>query len=103
MTHGDGQPWFSLTNPTNWSVNQTYLTFSLRRQYVPSTTTSTDGNGNLWQYSYDTNGYITQTIAPDGSTTRYTYDPGTLRIASMTDADGNTTRYQYDGEGNRIQ
>jgi RHS repeat-associated protein len=103
VTDGNGQPWFSLTNPTNWAVNQTNQTYSLRHQYVPSTTTSTDGNGNLWRYSYDINGYITQTIAPDGSTTLYTYDPATLKISSMTDADGNTTTYQYDGSGNRIK
>jgi|GEM_PF-1592447 len=103
VTDGNGQPWFSLTNPNNWAVNQTNLTYSLRRQYVPSTTTSTDGNGNLWQYSYDINGYVTQTIAPDGSTTLYTYDPATLGISSLTDADGNTTTYQYDGNGNRIK
>jgi len=103
VTDGNGQPWFSLTNPTNWAVNQTNLTYSLRRQYVPSTTTSTDGKGNLWQYSYDSNGYITQTTAPDGSTTLYSYDPASRQISSMTDADGNTTTYQYDGNGNRIE
>ena len=103
VTDGNGQPWFSLSNPENWGVNETNQTYSLRHQYVPSTTTSTDGNGNLWQYAYDTNGYITQATAPDGSTTRYTYDPATLEIASMTDANGNTTRYQYDASGNRIQ
>jgi len=102
VTDGNGQPWFSLSNPANWGVNETNLTYSLRRQYVPSTTTSTDGNGHLWQYAYDTNGYILQTTAPDGSTTRYTYDPATREMASMTDPDGNTTTYQYDPDGNRI-
>jgi RHS repeat-associated protein len=103
VTDGGGQPYFSMTNPANWAVNQTNQTYSLRHQYIPSTTTSMDGNGNLWRYAYDTNGYITQAVAPDGATTRYTYDPATLKIASINDADGNTTRYQYDGEGNRIQ
>ena len=103
VTDGNGQPWFSLANPTNWAVNQTNLTFSLRRQYVPGTTTSTDGRGNLWQYSYDTNGYITQTVAPDGATTRYTYDPSTLMLSTLTDANGNVTSYQYDPMGNRIK
>jgi RHS repeat-associated protein len=102
VTDGSGQPYFSMANPTNWAVNRTNLAFTLRRQYVPSTTTETDGNGNLWQYSYDTNGYITLITAPDATTTSYTYDPGTREIASMTDANGKTTRYQYDAEGNRI-
>jgi len=103
VTDGGGQPWFSMTNPTNWAVNLTNQTYSLRHQYFPSTTTSVDGNGNAWQYTYDTNGYITQAVAPDGATTRYTYDPATLNIASMTDPNGNMTTYQYDGNGNRIQ
>jgi RHS repeat-associated protein len=102
VTDGNGQPYLSMSNPTNWSVNQTNVTYSLQRQYSPSTTSSTDGRGNTWQYSYDTNGYITQTTAPDGSTTRYSYDPATLNISSLTDANGNTTSYQYDANGNRI-
>jgi RHS repeat-associated protein len=102
VTDGNGQPYLSLGNSNNWAVNQTNLTYSLERQYVPSTTTSTDGNGNVWRYSYDTNGYITQTVAPDGTTTTYTYDPGSREISSKTDANGNTTLYQYDSQGNRI-
>ena len=77
VTDGSGQPYFSMSNPDNWAVDQTNLAYSLRRQYVPSTTTLTDGNGHVWQYAYDTNGYITQVTAPDGTTTRYTYNPGT--------------------------
>ncbi len=103
VADGNGQPYFSMSNPTDWSVNTSNLAFSLSRQYSPSTTTSTDGDGRAWQYSYDTNGYITQRTAPDGATLLYTYDPSTHKISSITDADGNTTRYQYDGEGNRIQ
>jgi RHS repeat-associated protein len=102
VTDGSGQPYFSMSNPMNWAVNQTNLTFSLLRQYLPGTTTSTDGNGHAWQYAYDTNGYILQTTAPDNTTTRYTYDAATREIASMTDANGNTTRYQYDTQGNRV-
>lgn len=101
VTDGSGQPYFSMTNPTNWSVNSTNLAFSLRRQYNPSTTTSTDGRGNLWQYAYDTNGYITNVVAPDSTTTKYTYDPATHLVSSITDPNGNVTRYQYDGNGNR--
>jgi RHS repeat-associated protein len=103
VTDGGGQPYFSMTDSTEWAVNQTNLTYSLQRHYVPSTTMSTDGNGNLWQYSYDTNGYILQLMAPDGGTTRYTYDPSTRMLATVTDANGHVTTYQYDAMGNRIQ
>jgi RHS repeat-associated protein len=103
VTDGTGQPWFSLANPAHWAVNPTTLAFSLRRQYIPGTTTSTDGNGNLWQYSYDTNGYITQVTAPDSTTTTYTYDPSTRMVSTVTDPNGHVTSYQYDAEGNRLQ
>jgi RHS repeat-associated protein len=102
-TDGSGQPWFSLTNPTNWSVNTTNLAFTLRRNYYPGTTSSTDGDGHVWQYTYDTNGYILQTTAPDSTTTRYTYDSSTLMLATVTDANNNETKYQYDAAGNRIE
>jgi RHS repeat-associated protein len=103
VADGLGQPWFSLANPANWAVNPTTLAFSLKRQYIPGTTTSTDGNGNPWQYSYDANGYIIQVTAPDASTTQYTYDPSTLMPATVTDADGHVTIYQYNSQGDRIQ
>lgn len=93
----------TLSNPNNWATNRTELAMYQLRVYVPSTTTNTDGRGNLWKYQYDTNGYLTQSIAPDGATTVYAYDPATLQLASKTDADGHTTAYQYDSEGNRIK
>ncbi|MBV8845291.1 MAG: RHS repeat protein [Bryobacterales bacterium] len=93
----------TLSNPTNWATDPTQLMLFLNRVYIPSTTTNTDGRGNQWQYSYDSNGYLTQTVAPDGATTKYTYDPATLQVADMTDANGNTTTYKYDSEGNRIR
>ncbi len=101
VADGGMQPWFSLANPTNWAVDLTNLTFTLRRNYYPNTTTSTDGNGNAWQYAYDTNGYITHATAPDGTTTRYAYDPSTLKIASITNGNGYITTYKYDANGNR--
>lgn len=101
ITDGSGLPYFSMTNPADWSVNSTTLASNMMRQYIPSTTTSTDGRGNKWQYQYDANGYILETIAPDGATTKYTYDPNALEISSMTDPNGNVTRYQYDAMGNR--
>jgi RHS repeat-associated protein len=93
----------TLSNPGNWATNSGQLALSQLRVYTPATTTNTDGRGNLWRYQYDSNGYLTQTTAPDGATTKYTYDATTLQLASLTDADGNTTTYAYDSEGNRIK
>jgi RHS repeat-associated protein len=92
-----------LSNPSNWSTDPTQLAMNQLRVYNPSTTTNTDGRGNVWKYTYDSNGYLTQTVAPDTATTTHTYDPVTLHIASMTDANGHTTTYQYDSMGNRTQ
>ena len=68
----------TLSNPNNWATDSTQLAMNQLRVYLPSTTTDTDGRGNAWQYQYDANGYITKTIAPDGATATYTYDPATL-------------------------
>ena len=93
----------TLSNPSSWATNATQLALYVLRVFTPSTTTNTDGRGNTWKYQYDANGYLTQTTAPDGATTKYTYDPATLQTATMTDANGNTTSYTYDAQGNRIQ
>jgi RHS repeat-associated protein len=92
-----------LSNPSNWSTDPTELAMNQLRVYIPSTTTNTDGRGNLWNYTYDSNGYVTQKIAPDTATTTYSYDPVSLQVASMTDPNGNATTYQYDSMGNRTQ
>jgi RHS repeat-associated protein len=97
---GAGQTYFTLANPSNWSVNHNSLALNLELQYTPSTTASTDGLGNVWRYQYDTNGYIIQATAPDGSTTRYEYNSSRL-LSEKADADGNVTTFQYDSMGNR--
>jgi len=91
----------SLSNTSKWATAFNDLATTQKRVYVPSTTQLTDGRSNVWRYQYDANGYPTNVIAPDGSRTRYTYDPGTLGLATMTDPNGNTTSYQYDSKGNR--
>ena len=93
----------TLSNAGNWATSQSALAANVTRTYTPATTTVTDGRGNLWQYQYDSNGYLLQTTAPDGSFRSYTYDPATLMLSSSTDADGHTTSYVYNSQGDRIQ
>ncbi len=93
----------TLSNPNNWSTDPVQLALFLNRVYTPSTTTNTDGRGNRWKYSYDSKGYITQQVSPDNATTKYTYDPATFQVSSMTNANGDTTTYQYDSMGNLIK
>jgi len=100
---GVGDTLFSLANPNNWAIDRTALARNLMYEYIPSTTSKTDGRGNIWQYEYDKHGYLTKVIAPDNCTTTYTYDPATLKVASVTDANGNTTSYEYDAMGNLIK
>lgn len=98
---GNGQTWFAMANPNNWAVDRNALAYYLRRVYLASTTTNSDGNGNTWRYQYDTNGYITQLTAPDNAVTQYSYDPLTRQLAAVTNGNSAVTRYQYDGNGNR--
>jgi RHS repeat-associated protein len=99
---GAGHPLYSLTNTSNWATDPIQLAQNFMRVYVPSTTSKTDGRGNVWQYPYDSNAHPLKVIAPDGATTTYTYNPATLQVASMTDGDGNRTTYTYDAEGNLL-
>ena len=101
VVDGNGHTWFALANTNNWAVDRNSLALNLRRVYIPSTSTSTDGRGNTWRYQYDTNGYITRATAPDGATTSYGYDSQSRKLRAVTNADGMITRYQYDAHGNR--
>ena len=103
ITDGAGNRILSMTNPNNWTIDETVLASNLLRQYVPSTTSKTDGRGNVWRYQYDKNSHITKLTAPDGAITSYSYDPATLRVASEIDANNRTTRYQYDTQGNLVK
>ncbi|KIH77722.1 PEP-CTERM protein-sorting domain-containing protein/RHS repeat-associated core domain-containing protein [Geoalkalibacter ferrihydriticus] len=100
---GEGRSILHLSNPVNWATDSTALARDLQIEMVPSTTTKKDARGNLWRYEYNRQGYITRLIAPDGATTSYTYDPLTVRLASVTDALGHVTHYAYDSRGNLIR
>jgi RHS repeat-associated protein len=64
------------------------------------TTTFTEKDGGVWQYTYDTTkGTLNQKIDPQGGVTSYTYD-GNGNTLSTTKPDGTTTGYTYDAQGN---
>lgn len=93
----------NFANDNNWVTDANELAMNQLRVYLPSTTRNTDGRGNVWEYEYDSRGYTSRVIAPDGATTRYTYDSTTLMVASVTDANNHTTTYEYDTLGNRTK
>ncbi len=93
----------TLSNSGNWVTNPSLLSSQVTRTYIPATTIETDGRGNTWQYQYDSNGYLLESITPDSKTTTYTYDPNTLMLASVTDANGHMTSYLYNSEGDMTQ
>ena len=102
-TDGVGAPNFSQSNPSNWAIDPAALAADQLLVYLPSTTSKADGRGNLWRYEYDSRGYVTKITAPDGATTRYSYDGATRMVESVTDANNHTTRHGYDSQGNRTQ
>lgn len=100
---GAGATLFELDNPEGWATDFEARERERMREYIPTTTSQTDGRGNVWRYDYDKHGYVTKVIAPDGARTVYTYDPATLRVESTTDGNGHTTSYEYDALGNRTK
>jgi YD repeat-containing protein len=79
QTHPDGGVYtFSYTAPSG---------------YVTSTT-MTAPNGAQTTWSFNSDGYITQKVTPDGTTT-YTKATGTNELQSFTDPLGRTTSYTY--------
>jgi RHS repeat-associated protein len=69
------------------------------------TTTMTVPNGNVTTFQYQNLELLTETRGAGTSsaaTTRYTYDPATLGLASVTDPNGQVSKYTYDSHGNRL-
>ncbi len=62
------------------------------RVHVPTFTGSVD----YIEYGYDRHDRVTTMRYPDGSQIEYTYDPRTLRLASVKDRLGRVTTYEYD-------
>jgi RHS repeat-associated protein len=64
------------------------------------TTSFTEKDGGVWQYTYDTAaGTLTSKTDPDGGVTSYTYDASGNRLTE-TLPDGSVTSYSYDSMGN---
>lgn len=125
IVDGAGIYLFRLSNSQNWATDANALALNQVRAYVPATTTQTDARGNLWLYTYDSNGHITSIIARDplilmkigvdevtslrvlpgsnSTTTYYSYDPATLMVASIIDTENHTSSYTYDARGNLIR
>lgn len=65
----------------------------------------TNGMGQVWSFSYDSNGQLinVQTPSVNGQriTTSYAYDANG-NVTQITDGRGNAVSYQYDGSGNKI-
>ena len=91
---------FTLANPQNWAVDGTALATELSREYIPATTSQTDGRGNAWRHRYDKSGYVIAVEAPDGALTEYEYDPSTFRATAVIDGNGHATTHEYDSSGN---
>jgi RHS repeat-associated protein len=104
-----GATLLTLSNPTNWAIDDTALAIRMAREYVSSTTTHIDGRGNVWKYDYDKNGYVTHIVPPpvtprdNGGETFYEYDPVTLFVSKVKDARDNTTEFRYDSMGNLME
>lgn len=66
--------------------------------YVDGKTTTTDANGNVTVYHYDSQYRTTKIEYPNGSTELKTYD-NSNNLASVTDKNGNKTEYTYNNDG----
>ena len=67
--------------------------------------TSTDPNGDVWTYTYDSNGYLTQIQGPlagSSDVTNISYD-GYGRVYQVTDSEGYTLTYNYDAYNRPMQ
>jgi RHS repeat-associated protein len=91
---------FSLSNPNNWAIDNTALATNQLLIYLPSTTTTADGRGNLWRCEYDSRAYATTMTAPDGAITGYTYNAVTRMVSTIRDPNNHITTYAHDSQGN---
>jgi RHS repeat-associated protein len=115
-------PYFSsgsgFTTPT--SINALYTTYtydplkrvlitsnaagSTRNTYAKWTTTTTDPNGNIKNYTLDAFGNLASVVEHIGvslATTTYAYDAAN-NLATTTDSYGNVRAFFYDGLGRRL-
>lgn len=87
---GGGQMLSDSTNPSGYSVTNTYDSAGNMIQ-------SEDALGTTFQYSYDADGDVIRSLDAAG-TTQYHYD-SQGELTQQTDPVGNSTQYSYDGQG----
>lgn len=63
-------------------------------------TEMTEPNGGVTTYSFNSAGYMTESVDAYGRSTTYQREAGTNRLLSVTDALQRTTTYTYDANGN---
>jgi RHS repeat-associated protein len=86
---------------TDAKGNQTSHEYNDQGERV-KTTQSNNGTDSVWQFKYDGEGRLIESIDPNGNSTRYERDP-LGRITKMVDALGNITEHQYDANDNVIK
>lgn len=62
----------------------------------------TDGEGNVYTYTYDLAGNLTSETDPKGNKTTYRYDKDHNLVEKINSL-GDSTRYYYDGVGHLVQ
>jgi len=86
------------------SGHETNFGYDANGNKTSQTTTRTNARGQtetlLTQFSYDGNGRLIQTVAPDGATSQTVYN-SLGKVDTTTDAAGRQTSYTYDVLGQR--
>jgi len=78
----------SVTNPAGETIQYSWCACG-------SLTRIADANGKITAYTMDVAGRIIKEELPDLSTTTYTYEPRSGRLATKTDPKGQVTNYAY--------
>ena len=115
FTYASGNLLTGITDPMDYTLSNTYDSYgrvtaqtdfagrTTDFAYGAATTTITEPNGSTTVETFQ-NGEMTQEILASGTTAaatwHFTYAPGSLSLASVTDPNGHTWAYAYDTAGN---
>jgi RHS repeat-associated protein len=80
--------------------NQVTATTTFGYDAAGEQTSKTDAMGDLWQYTYNSRGWMSSSTDPMQNKTTYGYD-AVGDQTSVTDALGDTTQYSYDSIGEK--